>query len=41
MARIGPGYVVFVEETQPGDHVKIRVTEARDNFAFAEVVDRV
>lgn len=38
IARIGPGYIVFVPETQVGDRVTIRITEARDSFAFAEVV---
>jgi predicted RNA-binding protein with TRAM domain len=40
LARIPPGYVVFVEDTQPGDRVRIEITEARDNFAFAEVRSR-
>jgi predicted RNA-binding protein with TRAM domain len=38
IARIPPGYVVFVEDTSPGDRVRIEITEARDNFAFAEVI---
>jgi len=38
IARIGPGYVVFVSDTDVGDRVRITITEARDNFAFAEVV---
>ena len=41
LARIPPGYVVFVENTSPGDRVRIKITEARDNFAFAEVVGQV
>lgn len=41
LARIPPGYVVFVEDTRPGDRVRIKITEARDNFAFAEVVGQV
>jgi predicted RNA-binding protein with TRAM domain len=41
IARIPPGYVVFVENTSPGDRVRIKITEARDNFAFAEVVGQV
>jgi len=41
IARIPPGYVVFVENTRPGDRVKIKVTEARENFAFAEVLQRL
>jgi predicted RNA-binding protein with TRAM domain len=41
IARIPPGYVVFVENTSPGDRVRIKITEARDNFAFADVVGQV
>lgn len=40
IARIGPGYVVFVPDTDIGDRVTIEITEIRDNFAFAEVVER-
>lgn len=39
IARVGPGYVVFVADTQIGDRVTVRITQARDNFAFAEVVE--
>ncbi|MFB6160655.1 MAG: TRAM domain-containing protein [Haloferacaceae archaeon] len=38
LARIGPGYVVFVPDTDVGDRVRVRVTDVRENFAFAEVV---
>jgi len=41
IARIGPGYVVFVPSTDLGDRVKVRITDARDNFAFADVVDQL
>jgi predicted RNA-binding protein with TRAM domain len=37
IARIGPGYVVFVPETSIGDRVTVEITEARENFAFGEV----
>ena len=37
IARIGPGYVVFVPETTVGDRVTVEITEARDNFAFGTV----
>jgi len=37
IARIGPGYVVFVPETTIGDRVTVEITEARENFAFGEV----
>ena len=39
LARIGPGYVVFVPGTDVGDRVRIRITDARENFAFADVVE--
>ncbi len=39
IARIGPGYVVFVPNTTVGDRVTAKVTQARENFAFAEVVE--
>lgn len=37
IARIGPGYVVFVPETTVGDRVTVEIKEARENFAFGEV----
>lgn len=39
IARIGPGYIVFVPETEVGDRVRIEISQARDNFAFAEVLE--
>lgn len=36
IARIGPGYVIFVSNTEVGDRVSIEITEARENFAFGE-----
>lgn len=38
IARIGPGYVVFIPETTVGDRVTVEISQARENFAFAEVV---
>jgi predicted RNA-binding protein with TRAM domain len=35
LARV-EGFVVFVPNTNPGDHVKIQVTQVRDRFAIAE-----
>jgi predicted RNA-binding protein with TRAM domain len=32
------GFVVFVPNTRPGDHVTVRVTQVRDRFAVAEKV---
>jgi len=39
IARIGPGYVVFVPGTDVGDSAAVEITEVRENYAFAEVVD--
>ena len=39
IARVGPGYVVFVPDTAIGDRVTVEITQAQDNFAFAEVVE--
>lgn len=39
VARVGEGYVVFVPDTAVGDRVSIEITEARENFGFAEVVE--
>jgi len=39
IARVGPGYVVFVPETKVGDRVTVEITQVRENFAFAEVVE--
>lgn len=33
------GFVVFVSGAKVGDEVKIRISSARRNFAFAEVVE--
>jgi predicted RNA-binding protein with TRAM domain len=32
------GFIIFVPETKPGDHVKVRVTQVGPRFATAEVV---
>ncbi len=39
IARVERGYVVIVPNTAVGDRVTVRVTEARENVAFAEVVN--
>lgn len=38
IARVGPGYVIFVPDTNLGDRVTIKITKTRDNFGFGEVV---
>ncbi len=40
IARVGPGYVVIIPDTSPGDRVTVEIDEARENVAFAEVVER-
>lgn len=40
IARIGPGYVVIVPDTEMSERVSVEITEVRENMAFAEVVDR-
>lgn len=39
IARVGPGYIVFVPGTAVGDRVTVEITKARENFAFADVVE--
>lgn len=39
LARVGPGYVVFVSGASVGDRPTVRITNARENVAFAEVVE--
>lgn len=40
LARVGPGYVVFVPDTEIGQQPLVRVETVRKNFAFAEVVEK-
>ncbi|NWF86293.1 TRAM domain-containing protein [Candidatus Bathyarchaeota archaeon] len=39
IARI-QGLVIFIPNTKPGDHVKIRITRISRRFAEAEVVEK-
>jgi predicted RNA-binding protein with TRAM domain len=39
LAKVGPGYVVFVSDTEIGQQPVVRITAARDTVAFAEVVE--
>lgn len=39
IARIGPGYIIFVPGTDVGDRVEIEITEARENFGFGDVIN--
>lgn len=38
VARVGPGYIVFVPDTDIGDRVTIEITKTQENFGFGEVV---
>jgi len=40
IARVGPGYVVIVSDTDVGERVAVEITETRENVAFAEVIER-
>jgi predicted RNA-binding protein with TRAM domain len=39
LARVGPGYVVFVPDTEIGQQPLVRITTVRENVAFAEVLE--
>ena len=39
LTRVGPGYVVFVPDTEIGQQPLVRIETVRGNFAFAEVVE--
>ncbi len=41
IARVGPGYVIFVPNTEMGERVQIEITNVRKNMAFAEVIQQV
>lgn len=41
IARVGPGFIVFIPETTPGDRVRIRITDVTGSYAFGEVVERI
>ena len=40
IARIDRGYVVIVPDTEVGDRATVRIESAKENVAFAEVVER-
>lgn len=40
IARVGPGYVIVVPDTEVGEKVTARVNKATNNVGFADVVDR-
>ena len=40
LARVGPGYVVFVHDTEIGQQPLVRITTVRENVAVAGVLKR-
>lgn len=40
IARVGPGFVLIVSDTEVGERVAVELTEVRQNMAFADVVER-
>ena len=40
LACVGPGYVVFVPDTEIGQQPLVRITTVRENVAFAEIVEQ-
>jgi predicted RNA-binding protein with TRAM domain len=41
LIRVERGYVVIIPDTKQGERVTIEITDVNENFAFAEVVERV
>ncbi|MFB6299301.1 MAG: TRAM domain-containing protein [Halobacteriales archaeon] len=41
IARLDPGYVIFVPDTEPGDRVRIEITDVTESYAFGEVVEEL
>lgn len=40
VGKVNNGYVIIVPDTEPGDEVTVRVSEARKNVAFGSVIAR-
>ncbi|MFB6166129.1 MAG: TRAM domain-containing protein [Haloarculaceae archaeon] len=38
IAKVERGFIVIVPDTQPGDQVKVRITDVKDTVAFAEAI---
>lgn len=38
IAKVERGFVVIVSDTQPGDQLKVKITDVKSNVAFAEPV---
>jgi predicted RNA-binding protein with TRAM domain len=41
ITRVERGFVVIVPDTEQGERVSVKITDVRENVAFAEVVKRV
>jgi predicted RNA-binding protein with TRAM domain len=40
IARVGPGFIVFVPDTEIGDRVSVEITSVKETVAFGEVRGR-
>lgn len=40
IARVERGFIVIVPDTEKGERVTIKITDVRENVAFAEVIER-
>ena len=40
IARVERGFVVIVPDTEPSERVTVKITDVRENVAFADVVER-
>lgn len=41
IARVGPGFIIFVPNTEIGERVEIEVTTLKESMAFGEVQKRI
>jgi predicted RNA-binding protein with TRAM domain len=39
IAKVGPGYVIIVPETEPGEQPTVELEEVKENVGFARVID--
>ncbi|MFC6733896.1 MULTISPECIES: TRAM domain-containing protein [unclassified Haladaptatus] len=41
ITRVERGFVVIIPDTEQGERVRVKITDVRENVAFAEVVERL
>ena len=41
LTRVERGFVVIIPDTEQGERVKIKITDVRQNVAFADVIERL